>query len=112
MAGTNFRIRIVVATVGVIQVLNVIIEDGVGNDTAVYAFETAGFIATRITGSPQAVHSGGMAFGSSLLLFDPESGVTVAVLMNQGQNAGHFQLAPQLLALAAGGATANGPARR
>lgn len=57
-------------------------------------------------------HSGGMAFGSSLLLFDPESGVTVAVLMNQGQNAGHFQLAPQLLALAASGATANDPARR
>lgn len=60
----------------------------------------------------QVGHSGGMAFGSSLLLFDPASGVTVAVLMNQGQNAGHFQLAPQLLALAAGGATANGPARR
>jgi len=48
----------------------------------------------------QLGHSGGMAFGSSLLLFDPESGVTVAVLMNQGQNAGHFQLAPQLLAIA------------
>jgi D-alanyl-D-alanine carboxypeptidase len=50
----------------------------------------------------QVGHSGGMAFGSSLLLFDPDTGVTVAVLMNQGQNAGHFQLAPQLLALAAG----------
>jgi len=50
----------------------------------------------------QLGHSGGMAFGSSLLLFDPASGVTVAVLMNQGQNAGHFQLAPQLLALATG----------
>lgn len=48
----------------------------------------------------QLGHSGGMAFGSSLLLFDPESGVAVAVLMNQGQNAGHFQLAPQLLAIA------------
>lgn len=46
---------------------------------------------------PQFGHSGGMALGSSLLLFDPESGVTVAVLMNQGQNAGHFLLAPRLL---------------
>lgn len=46
-------------------------------------------------------HSGGMALGSSLLLFDPESGVTVVVLMNQGQNAAHFTLAPRLLALAA-----------
>ncbi|MGD9904805.1 MAG: serine hydrolase domain-containing protein [Vicinamibacterales bacterium] len=48
----------------------------------------------------QIGHSGGMAFGSSLLLFDPDTGVTVAVLMNQGQGAGHFQLAPQLLAIA------------
>jgi D-alanyl-D-alanine carboxypeptidase len=47
-------------------------------------------------------HSGGMALGSSLLLFDPQSGVTVVVLMNQGQGAGHFVLAPQLLALAVG----------
>jgi D-alanyl-D-alanine carboxypeptidase len=45
-------------------------------------------------------HSGGMALGSSLLLFDPESAVTVVVLMNQGQNAGHFVLAPELLRLA------------
>ncbi len=45
-------------------------------------------------------HSGGMALASSLLLFDPELGITVAVLMNQGQNAGHFVLAPQLLAIA------------
>ncbi len=45
-------------------------------------------------------HSGGMALGSSLLLFDPETGTTVAVLMNQGQNAGHFVLAPELLRLA------------
>ncbi len=49
-------------------------------------------------------HSGGMALGSSLLLFDPATGVTVAVLMNQGQNAAHFVLAPRLLALAAGAA--------
>ena len=46
-------------------------------------------------------HSGGMSFGSSLLLFDPSSGVTVAVLANQGANAGHFALAPALLAAAA-----------
>ncbi|MGE0813417.1 MAG: serine hydrolase domain-containing protein [Vicinamibacterales bacterium] len=47
-------------------------------------------------------HSGGMSFGSSLLLFEPESGATVVVLANQGQNAGHFVLAPELLAIAAG----------
>lgn len=46
-------------------------------------------------------HSGGATFGSSLLLFDPESGVTVAVVMNQGSGADHFVLAPQLLAIAA-----------
>ena len=34
---------------------------------------------------------------------DPASGVTVAVLMNQGSGAGHFVLAPRLLAIAAGG---------
>lgn len=45
-------------------------------------------------------HSGGAAFGSSLLLFDLETGVTVAVLMNQGQGADHFFLAPALLDLA------------
>lgn len=45
-------------------------------------------------------HSGGGAFNSSLLLFDPASGVTVAVLMNQALNAAHFELAPRLLALA------------
>lgn len=46
-------------------------------------------------------HSGGMSLGSSLLLFDPESGVTVSVVANQGANAGHFSLAPGLLAAAA-----------
>lgn len=46
-------------------------------------------------------HSGGGAFNSSLLLFDPQSGVTVVVLMNQALHAAHFELAPQLLALAA-----------
>jgi D-alanyl-D-alanine carboxypeptidase len=52
-------------------------------------------------GRIQYGHSGGGAFGSSLLLFDPESGVTVAVLMNQGAGAGHFLLAPELLSIAA-----------
>jgi D-alanyl-D-alanine carboxypeptidase len=46
-------------------------------------------------------HSGGATLGSSLLLFDPESGVTVAVIMNQGSGAQHFDLAPRLLAIAA-----------
>lgn len=46
-------------------------------------------------------HSGGAAFGSSLLLHDPGSRVTVAVLMNQGQGADHFVLAPRLLQIAA-----------
>lgn len=50
-------------------------------------------------------HSGGMALGSSLLLFEPASGVTVVVAMNQGQNAAHFALAPQLLAIASGEGT-------
>jgi D-alanyl-D-alanine carboxypeptidase len=54
----------------------------------------------RYLDRPQFGHSGGMAFGSSLLVFDPESGITVAVLMNQGHGAGHFALAPQLLDLA------------
>lgn len=39
-------------------------------------------------------HSGGATFGSSLLLFDPQPGVTVAVVMNQGAGADHFSLAP------------------
>lgn len=47
-------------------------------------------------------HSGGMALGSSLLLFEPASGVTAVVIMNQGQSAAHFALAPQLLAIASG----------
>ena len=42
-------------------------------------------------------HSGGSAMGSSLLLHDPGTGVTVAVIMNQGQGAEHFVLAPRLL---------------
>lgn len=45
-------------------------------------------------------HSGGSAMGSSLMLHDPDTGVTVAVVMNQGQGAEHFVLAPQLLAIA------------
>jgi len=45
-------------------------------------------------------HSGGSPLGSSLLLFDPDTGVTVAVLMNQGRGAEHFSLAPELLRIA------------
>jgi D-alanyl-D-alanine carboxypeptidase len=52
-------------------------------------------------GRTQYGHSGGSPFGSSLLLYDPASGVTVAVLMNQGQGADHFSLAPSLLEIAA-----------
>lgn len=51
-------------------------------------------------GHQQFGHSGGMQLGSSLLLFDPESGISVAVLMNQGRDAGHFALAPRLLSIA------------
>jgi D-alanyl-D-alanine carboxypeptidase len=53
-------------------------------------------------GREQLGHSGGSALGSSLLLYDPTTGITVAVIMNQGAGAAHFQLAPRLLALAAG----------
>jgi hypothetical protein len=45
-------------------------------------------------------HSGGSGMGRRLLLHDPDTGVTVAVVMNQGQGAEHFVLAPQLLAIA------------
>jgi D-alanyl-D-alanine carboxypeptidase len=46
-------------------------------------------------------HSGGSRFGSSLLIVDLETGITVAVLMNQAVNAHHFDLAPRLLSIAA-----------
>lgn len=48
-------------------------------------------------GRTQIGHSGGASFGSSLLLHDVTTGVTVVVIMNQGQNANHFGLAPALL---------------
>ncbi len=51
-------------------------------------------------GRTQLGHSGGSPFGSSLLLHDPATGVTVAVLMNQGPGADHFALAPSLLEIA------------
>lgn len=50
-------------------------------------------------------HSGGAAYGSSLLIHDPTRGVTVVVVMNQGQGAEHFELAPRLLQIAAPEAT-------
>jgi len=46
-------------------------------------------------------HSGGSPLGSSLLIHDPESEITVAVLMNQGARSDHFRLAPELLEIAA-----------
>jgi D-alanyl-D-alanine carboxypeptidase len=46
-------------------------------------------------------HSGGAVLGNSLMLYDPTSGVTVAVLTNQGRGADHFVLAPRLLEIAA-----------
>lgn len=60
-----------------------------------------GIRAYSYLGRTQFGHSGGSAFGSSLLLHDPATGVTVVVLMNQGQGADHFSLAPSLLEVAA-----------
>jgi len=54
-------------------------------------------------GRTQYGHSGGSVFGSSLLLYDPFTGVTVAVVMNQSGGADHFVLAPRLLEVAAAG---------
>lgn len=51
-------------------------------------------------GRVQFGHSGGARFGSSLLLHDPATLTTVAVIMNQGVGADHFALAPLLLQLA------------
>jgi len=52
-------------------------------------------------GRVQWGHSGGSPLGSSLLIHDPESQITVAVLMNQGARSDHFRLAPELLEIAA-----------
>lgn len=46
-------------------------------------------------------HSGGSRFCSTLLLFDPETAITVVVLTNQALSADHFELAPRLLEIAA-----------
>jgi len=61
-----------------------------------------GIRSYQYLGRIQYGHSGGSSFGSSLLLFDPESGVTVVVAMNQRGGADHFVLAPRLLELATG----------
>jgi D-alanyl-D-alanine carboxypeptidase len=45
-------------------------------------------------------HSGGGGFGNSLMLHDPETGITVVVMMNQALNTQHFELAPRLLQIA------------
>lgn len=54
-------------------------------------------------GREQCGHSGGSTLGTSPVLHDEQTGITVAVLMNQGGNADHFSLAPRLLELAEGG---------
>ncbi|MGE3615637.1 MAG: serine hydrolase domain-containing protein [Gemmatimonadales bacterium] len=51
-------------------------------------------------GRTQFGHSGGSPYGNSLLLFDPATGITVMVVMNQGAGADHFLLAPELLRIA------------
>lgn len=51
-------------------------------------------------GRRQLGHSGGSPFGSSLMLYDPDRRITVAVLTNQATGADHFVLAPALLELA------------
>jgi len=61
-----------------------------------------GIRSYRYLDRTQFGHSGGSAMGSSLMLHDPDTGVTVAVVMNQGQDAEHFVLAPRLLAIATG----------
>ncbi|NOT06839.1 MAG: beta-lactamase family protein [Gemmatimonadales bacterium] len=53
-------------------------------------------------GRQQYGHSGGAIWGNSLLVHDPTSGVTVAVLTNQGAGADHFVLAPRLLEIVTG----------
>ena len=53
-------------------------------------------------GREQWGHSGGSPLGTSLVIHDEQTGITVAVLMNQGSNADHFTLAPRLLEIAQG----------
>lgn len=54
-------------------------------------------------GREQWGHSGGSPLGSSLMIHDPKTGITVTVIMNQGGGSGHFRLAPQLLEIASKG---------
>ncbi|MGE0555263.1 MAG: serine hydrolase domain-containing protein [Gemmatimonadales bacterium] len=51
-------------------------------------------------GGRQYGHSGGAVLGTTLLVYDPESGVVVAVMINRGSSPDHFQLVPELLAVA------------
>ncbi len=63
-----------------------------------------GIRSYQYLGRTQFGHSGGSTHGTSLMLFDPSTGITVAVLMNQsGAGASHFQLTPRLLEIASGG---------
>jgi len=59
-----------------------------------------GIRAYDYLGRQQFGHSGGSWMGSSLMLHEPTSGITVAVLTNQGVGADHFLLAPRLLEVA------------
>lgn len=45
-------------------------------------------------------HSGGSPLGTSLMVYDKTTGITVSVIMNQGRNADHFILVPKLLEIA------------
>jgi D-alanyl-D-alanine carboxypeptidase len=54
----------------------------------------------RFLGRQQYGHSGGAVLGNSLMVYDPSSGITVAVLTNQGRGADHFVLVPRLLEIA------------
>lgn len=54
-------------------------------------------------GREQWGHSGGSPLGSSLMIHDPTTGITVTVIMNQGRGSGHFRLAPRLLEIASKG---------
>jgi D-alanyl-D-alanine carboxypeptidase len=62
-----------------------------------------GIRAYNYLGRTQYGHSGGSGYGTSLMVHDPQSGVTIAVIMSQGLDAGHFELMPTLLRIVTGG---------
>jgi CubicO group peptidase (beta-lactamase class C family) len=72
---------------------NIPIESGVGLGIRRYLYNDG----------VQWGHSGAFREGSSIFVFDPESGVTVSLAMNQSSNlhhASHFYLIEDLLAIA------------